>query len=133
MPPNEKILEKVQTCGYDLVAFYTDAVENNALISFFNAAGNKAQNPFVKKQNLTRVNEALESIVDECFCVPIWLNSISCSGSDGCSGMRSKKVSKRRYRNGKQKPAEREQPLPIQNRTGTEVNALWHRKLPSNR
>jgi len=121
--PNEKMLEKMQTCGYDLVAFYTDAVENNALISFFNAAGNKRKILFVKKQNLTRVNEALESIVDECFAVPIdfvdFMLRIRRMFRDEEQKSVEPPVSEQQA-----KPAEREQPLPIHRDRGPKSAAL---------
>lgn len=69
--PNDTMLETVQACKFDLVAFYADEVENNTLISFFNATGSIRKILFVKRQNLALVNEALESILDECFSIPI--------------------------------------------------------------
>lgn len=69
--PKDMMLEILRACRIDLVAFYAQDVDNAALISFFNAAGDIRKILFVNKQNLGTVNRELESILDECFAFPL--------------------------------------------------------------
>lgn len=69
--PKDMMLEILKACKIDVVAFYTEEIDNAALISFFSAAGDIRKILFVKKQNLGAVNPELESMLDECFAMPL--------------------------------------------------------------
>ena len=69
--PNDRMLETSQLGIFDLIAFYADEIDNTALISVFEEAGNIRKIMFVKKHNVALIAEELESMLDECFTIPL--------------------------------------------------------------
>jgi len=69
--PNDRMLETAQLGIFDLIAFYADEIDNTALISVFEEAGNIRKIMFVKKHNVALIAEELERMLDECFTIPL--------------------------------------------------------------
>ena len=73
--PKDMMLEILRVCKIDIAAYYTEQVDNEALLSFFNEIRATSENVrcllFVKKENLSKVSEELESCLDECFTIPL--------------------------------------------------------------
>ena len=69
--PNDRMLETAQAGKFDLIAFYADEIDNAAMISVFEAAGNTRKIMFVKKHNVALIAEELERMIDECFTIPL--------------------------------------------------------------
>lgn len=69
--PNNMMIEILQAINFDLLVYYAQEVDNEALISFFKSTGDIRKILFVKKQNLALVSAELEEILDECFTLPL--------------------------------------------------------------
>ncbi len=69
--PDNMMLGILKAFQIDLLAYYAEEVDNEALTSFFKSTGDIRKILFVKKQNLALVSQELEEMLDECFTLPL--------------------------------------------------------------